>query len=126
MNVFVQTTANLRNCPGCGFDLRGEPIPEKYFEHDLESEEHKASVESCKRWGSPGNNKEGCFCLPYGDKDPEDRFYWKTIGVEISGAYDGILFWMCPSCGGQWHRWQMPDMQVRALAHMTHPIPLAA
>lgn len=27
------------------------------------------------------------------------------IGIEIRGAYDGILFWQCPSCEERWHRW---------------------
>jgi hypothetical protein len=43
----------------------------------------------------------------YGDWKPEDgpRYYSRMIGVEISGVYDGMLFWECPDCGGRWHRW---------------------
>lgn len=29
----------------------------------------------------------------------------RKIGVEITGAYDGCLYWACPDCGGRWHRW---------------------
>jgi hypothetical protein len=37
----------------------------------------------------------------YGD----NTHYSRTIGVEIRGVYDGMLFWRCPDCGGHWHRW---------------------
>lgn len=36
---------------------------------------------------------------------PGTTHYSRTIGVEISGVYDGVLFWQCPDCGGRWHRW---------------------
>lgn len=36
----------------------------------------------------------------------------RTIGVEIWGVYDGVLFWRCPDCGGSWHRWS-PDSWLR-------------
>lgn len=41
----------------------------------------------------------------YGEKE----YYMKTIGVEIYGLYDGVLFWMCPFCEGKWHRWPEGD-----------------
>jgi hypothetical protein len=28
----------------------------------------------------------------------------RTIGIEVRGAYDGVLFWQCPDCDGRWHR----------------------
>lgn len=34
-----------------------------------------------------------------------DTNYSRTIGVEIRGVYDGVLYWQCPDCGGKWHRW---------------------
>ena len=37
----------------------------------------------------------------YGGKTHSSR----TLGIEVSGLYDGILFWACPDCGGRWHRW---------------------
>jgi len=43
----------------------------------------------------------------------------KTIGVEVSGTYDGVLYWMCPDCEGKWHRW--PEGRVmydRAQAYL--------
>lgn len=48
-----------------------------------------------------------------GDPIPSDdlalsekpRRYSRKIGVEISGEYDGVLFWRCPDCGKAWHRW---------------------
>jgi rubredoxin len=27
------------------------------------------------------------------------------LGVEISGVYDGVLFWRCTACGHAWNRW---------------------
>ncbi len=37
-----------------------------------------------------------------------DQFFGSslnTIGMEIWGIYDGVLYWMCPDCGWSWHRW---------------------
>jgi hypothetical protein len=65
------------NCPHCGSNQQGAPIPEEYL-----------------RKGS------------YGEWDGvTPRFYGRTICVEIRGVYDGGLFWQCPDCGGRWHRW---------------------
>lgn len=34
----------------------------------------------------------------------------RVVGVEIWGAYDGILFWTCPDCGHGWPRvFGMPE-----------------
>lgn len=35
--------------------------------------------------------------------------YYRTIGVEIRGVYDGVLFWRCPDCGAEWHRFPAGD-----------------
>lgn len=93
-------TAEFESCGNCGASFRGEPIPEKYFEHDLTSEEHKDSVEASRRMFGD----ERCFCLPYGDLPPEARFWDSRIGIEDPMVYDGILVWLCPFCG---------DMQPR-------------
>lgn len=99
-------------CPNCKSDLRGEPIPEKYFEHDRESDTHKRSVEAHQKYGLSGE----CTCLPYGDLAPEDRFYSRQMGYEIRGVYDGVLFWGCPDCGHLWSRWEsIPDLHAKAL-----------
>jgi hypothetical protein len=67
----------FERCPHCNADLRGEPIPEKYL-------------------------REGS----YGAWDGvTPRYYWRTISVEIQGAYDGGLYYLCPDCGFAWHRW---------------------
>lgn len=31
--------------------------------------------------------------------------YTKAVGVVVPGVYDGALFWTCPYCSGDWHRW---------------------
>ena len=30
--------------------------------------------------------------------------YKRTIGMEVFGVYDGMLYYRCPDCGGNWHR----------------------
>lgn len=37
--------------------------------------------------------------------EKNSRMYERTIGVEVRGVYDGVLFWQCPDCAGRWHRW---------------------
>lgn len=44
----------------------------------------------------------------YSDADP---YYYRTIGINIRGVYDGVLFWKCPDCGGEWHRWPEGDFR---------------
>lgn len=65
---------------------------------------------------------------PSGDNDcsqcgeQQSRIY----GVEIWGAYDGVLFWECPTCGHRWHRWPEGDFRRRrAEEYVTraHPEP---
>jgi len=38
----------------------------------------------------------------------------KTIGVEISGAYDGVCYWQCPACDERFHRFE-PNSRIHAL-----------
>lgn len=45
-------------------------------------------------------------CCPHCNADLDNS---RTIGVEIWGVYDGVLFWRCPDCGGSWHRWSPDD-----------------
>ncbi len=33
----------------------------------------------------------------------------RKIGIEISGVYDGVLYWQCPDCGWAWHRFPQDD-----------------
>lgn len=40
-------------------------------------------------------------------------------GVEIPGAYDGILFWACTACGQAWHRFGYTHpLHARAVPHV--------
>lgn len=41
------------------------------------------------------------------DKRTRERVYSRAIGVVVRGVYDGTAYWMCPDCGGAWHRF--PD-----------------
>lgn len=75
------------HCPHCGVSLRGERIdPAKVY-----TEEE--------------------YALPW-DQRPQGKYYApgsthfkRTIGMEDSRVYDGVLFYQCPDCGGRWHRW---------------------
>lgn len=37
--------------------------------------------------------------------------YRRELGVKIQGAFDGVLFWQCPDCGGRWHRFDRTSRQ---------------
>lgn len=45
--------------------------------------------------------------------------YYRTILVEVQGVYDGGLFYRCPDCQGQWHRWpKMHPLRTIAEGYM--------
>lgn len=67
-------------CPHCGVDLRASRIPQEYIDKGF-----------------------------YGAPTQEPRYYYNTIGIEVRGVYDGVLYWKCPSCGGVWHRFPPGD-----------------
>ena len=31
--------------------------------------------------------------------------YFRLIGIEVQGVYDGVLFYRCPDCKRAFHRW---------------------
>lgn len=66
----------LDNCPHCGFNLVGDLIADMLGE--------KVAIEC------------------YGGADQHWR---KEVGVEVSGVYDGTLYYQCPECDGTWQRW---------------------
>ena len=47
-----------------------------------------------------------------GEPIPRDKrkYYGKSThfgretGIEVSGVYDGVLYWVCPDCNGEWLR----------------------
>lgn len=47
---------------------------------------------------------------------------WKRkVGIEVRGAYDGVLIWQCPDCKHMWPRfqeWDWESMYHRALTHI--------
>lgn len=65
------------------------------------------------------DNCPHCGVSLIGDPIPEkDRHHFgkethfrREVGIEIWGAYDGILYWQCPDCGGSWHRWPVESWQ---------------
>jgi len=38
-------------------------------------------------------------------KCPACGYQGALIGIEITGVYDGILYWECDNCGERFHRW---------------------
>lgn len=41
--------------------------------------------------------------IPDDIKEHYSGTYWKReIGIEIPEIYDGIYYWECPDCKGQW------------------------
>lgn len=36
-----------------------------------------------------------------------------VIGVQLYGAYDGVLYWQCAECRKAWHRWPDDDWRYR-------------
>jgi hypothetical protein len=67
-----------------------------------------------------------CAASLIGDPIPQeyiDKGYYgeathwrREIGHEISGVYDGVLFWSCPDCGKAWERWTAPGWRSREAA----------
>lgn len=76
------------HCPHCNASMQGNEIPAEHREH---KPDHDQQVE---RYGR-------CYCLPWGDK----THFSRIIGHEVSGVYDGVLYWSCPDCGMAWARW---------------------
>lgn len=49
-------------------------------------------------------------------------YHHREIGIEIPGVSNGVLFWECPDCGGQWHRFDITSrMHHVALTYKTKP-----
>jgi hypothetical protein len=56
------------------------------------------------------DNCPHCGASLIGDEIPEEMrehysppYHWRReIGVEHSEIYDGIYYWMCPDCKGEW------------------------
>lgn len=48
----------------------------------------------------------------------DGKTYSRVIGIEIPGVYDGVLYWRCPCCGYDWHRWDDEHMRLKAALYM--------
>lgn len=92
-------------CPHCKSSQRGAPIPAEHFVH----------LPDCPLPEGDKFFPGRCFCLPYGDKPEGERFFYRTIMMEVVDVYDGGLFYECPDCGGRWHRWP-EGSRLRVLA----------
>ena len=92
-------------CPHCGANLVGKPID-------------PAKIYTPEEWALPWNERpEGKYY------SPDQTHFGRAIGYEDRSVYDGILYWMCPDCGGAWHRWdkdfgwryQEADRQIKEI-----------
>jgi len=50
--------------------------------------------------------------------------HWRReVGCDVPGAYDGVLFWMCPDCGGTWQRFDLTSPLHHAAKKYIHGSP---
>ena len=42
--------------------------------------------------------------LDKGYYGPGTTHFRRDFGAEVDGVYDGVLYWVCPDCGGAWHQ----------------------
>jgi hypothetical protein len=52
---------------------------------------------------TPVDDCPGCGADLRRGPAPDGGFYTDTIGVQVRGVYDGVLFWQCPRCDHRWH-----------------------
>jgi hypothetical protein len=45
-------------------------------------------------------------------KEKPRSFKHTVIGVEVQGAYDGVLFWHCTKCNTYWKRFPWSDLSI--------------
>lgn len=81
------------HCTECGSLLVGRDIPYDIVEHYIPLNVDKDDWLSINPWPT-----------------------WKRkIGIEVRGAYDGVLVWKCPDCGYMWPRF--PDDKCWGVLH---------
>jgi len=92
-------------CPGCGVSDVGGPIPADIVHHYVPWDIGKQGKEAANEW------------LKTNEWPTWQRFH----GIEVRGAYDGILIWQCPDCDHLWPRFSKENwetMHNRAVAHI--------
>lgn len=90
--------SKLMECPVCKADLRAQPIDEKHFAPELHDVDRRHHDDSMAKYGR-------CFCLPYGDQPPEERFFSRAIGI-YDRDKDRTVEMLCPDCGVD--MWKIP------------------
>jgi hypothetical protein len=55
-------------------------------------------------------------------REVNGKTYSDRVSVEIPGVYDGGLFWRCPFCSYDWHKWHDPAMRRKAEPYMNQPM----
>lgn len=73
------------NCPYCGVSLLGEPLSAETLAAQ--------TLDTMKEFGMPTHLR-------------------REIGRGgLHPIYQGVLFWECPDCGGQWHRFTIASRE---------------
>jgi ribosomal protein L37AE/L43A len=85
-NVKTQLS-EIGNCPECGASWDAGAVYDGLRAHAAYADKTDDEVRE--------------IAAQYGDSDAH---FSRLIGVEIRGAYDGVLLWQCPDCQTQWRR----------------------
>ena len=94
-------------CPKCSFNFRGPDVRDLFvekFASDLSMAEY-----------TPEQRKEIATQVAmehYGWTEEKPTHFSNIIGIEIPGAYDGVLIHQCPECETMWHRFTKKEIQV--------------
>lgn len=75
------------------------PSPEKFeaWVHYSQPDAQNGTLQFCPRCAA-----DLSYWVAFKDEPP--RQYYKTVGVEIRGKYDGVLYWAHWGCHA-WQRW---------------------
>lgn len=78
----------MADCPGCGASDIGGPIPKDIVHHYVPWDIGKQGKEAAHEWLKTN---------PW-------PTWGRHMGIEVQGAYDGVLIWRCRDCEHMWPR----------------------
>lgn len=95
------------HCPKCNCQWRSEHILEHFLRR--RSEGDPSYVDKTDEEIEEIAESYGCTA-----DDP--RYFNRLIGVELDWDhpqhYDGVSYWMCPSCKTTWNRWTKEEEEI--------------
>ena len=125
--------SELSNCPKCNADLNGKDIYQHFLDEYTENgipdycksvdEMLKSAKEYPSLYSDIPSKKELKAMTPlefaayqtahsYGWSKAKPNCFRKECGIEISGYYDGIALYKCPSCNHVWKRFEWVSDEV--------------